>query len=380
MTRFAIAGLAVSCAVLFYCAVGSNIIPTAERHDYLCVYAGAALAHAGDFAHIHDPERIFAFERTIFPDLPRVVPFERPAIYAAVLAPMAAIPFRIAFWTWIGAQAALLAMCWGWAAWKFGPSGLIWSALFLPTAYGIANGQDCVVLLALMIAAYECAERGWLGVSGFAIGLTVFKFHLLLLFPVLMLVSRRFRMLAGYAAGGAVIFLVSLALDGWGGLMRHYELLRRKDIAELSPSPEMMANIHAIPANLGIDATAVSIALAAAVAAIAIYAAWNAPLWRWFAAAVAGSLVMIPHVYNYDVAVMLAPVLLAIFRAETKTLKVAAMTLALPCVFWLPAAGPPWAMGPALAMLFFLIAIAREQTRTASASPANAGLLAPATR
>lgn len=369
--RYVVAALAGSCAALFYCAVGSNIVPTAQRHDFLNLYTGATLARAGDFARLHDPARQFAIERALVPDLPAVVPFVRPPVYAAVLAPLAPLPLKTAFWVWVAIQIAILLMCWAWAAWKFGPNALIWSALFLPTAYGIANGQDCALMLALIIVAFECAERERPLASGLFIGLALFKFHLLLLFPVLMLISRRWRMLAGYCAAAAAILLSSLLLGGFGGLLEYARLLQRKDIERLSPSPEMMSNIHAIPANLGIDSSAISITLAAAVVAIAVFAAWRAPLWRWFAAAIAGSLLMIPHVYGYDAAVLLLPALLAIFHGKTRLQRFSAMALALPCVFWLPAAGRPWAMGPALAILLFLIAAARERLSEAAAGIAH---------
>jgi len=372
--RFVTAGLAAVCAAVFYGAVGSQIVPTAQRHDFLNLYTGAILARAGDFRHMHDPARQLEIEREFVPDLPALVPFVRPAVYAKVLEPLAAMPLQRAFWVWVAIQIVILGLCWTWAARRFGPSGLVWSALFLPTAYGIANGQDCAMMLAMMIVAYELAEREHPGASGFAIGLTLIKFHLLLLFPLAMLLSRRWRMLAGYSAAAIFVIASSLALGGWGGLVEYAGLLQRKDIERLSPSPEMMSNIHAIVWNFGTETQGVTIALAGVAAAIALAAAWKAPLWRWFAAATAGSLLAAPHVYGYDAAVLLAPILFAIHRAESKMLRAAAMALALPCVFWLPAAGRPWAMGPGVAILVFLIAVGRESWSVLIREPVkNAG-------
>jgi hypothetical protein len=358
---WAIAVIAAVGAALFYAAIGANIVGNAQRHDFLNLYTGATLAHEGDFARLHDPDRQFAVERTLVPDLPALVPFVRPPIYAGVLSPLAMMPLKTAFWAWVAIQIAILMACWAWAARKFGSKGFMWAAVFLPTAYGIANGQDCALMLLLMIVAYELAERDRLAASGFAIGLALFKFHLLLLFPVLMLISRRWRMLGGYCAAAGVEIAGSFILGGKAGLIEYAKLLQRKDIERLSPSPEMMSNIHAIAANLGIHSTAVSVALAGVVVAIAVYASWNAPLWRWFAAAVAGSLLMVPHVYGYDAAVLLLPILLVIFKGGTKLARYSAMAIALPCVFWLPAAGVPFAMGPALAISIFLISVARDR-------------------
>ena len=358
---WSIAVIAAMCSALFYAAIGANIVGNAQRHDFLNLYTGATLAHEGDFARLHDPDRQFAVEQKLVPGLPALVPFVRPPIYAALLSPLASMPLKTAFWVWVGLQIGILMLCWTWAARKFGSSGLMWAAVFLPTAYGIANGQDCALMLLLVIVAYELAERDRLAASGFAIGLALFKFHLLLLFPVLMLISRRWRMLAGYCAAAGLEIAGSFLLGGKSGLIEYAKLLQRRDIERLSPSPEMMSNIHAIAANLGIHSTAVSVALGGMVVAIAVYASWNAPLWRWFAAAVAGSLLMVPHVYGYDAAVLLLPILLAIFKSGLKLTRYSAMAIALPCVFWLPAAGVPFAMGPALAISIFLISVARER-------------------
>jgi hypothetical protein len=55
------------------------------------------------------------------------------------------------------------------------------------------------------------------------------------------------------------------------------------------------------------------------------------------------------------------PILLVIFKGGTKLARYSAMAIALPCVFWLPAAGVPFAMGPALAISIFLISVARDR-------------------
>jgi len=359
--RSIVAVLAAASAAVFYVAVGSNIVGSARKHDFLNLYTGATLAHNGEFARLHDGGRQFEIERSLLPDLPALVPFVRPPIYAGVLSPIARMPIQRAFWVWIGLQSLILAVCWAWAARRFGPSGLIWSSLFLPTSYGIANGQDCVIMLALMIVAFELAGRDRPWASGFTIGLALIKFHLLLLFPLLMLLNKRWRMFAGYCAAAAIEVAASLLLGGWSGMLDYARLLQRKDIDQLSPSPEMMSNIYAIPANLGIDSAIVSPVLAAIVLGLTLVAAWHAPLRVWFSAAIAGSLLIAPHVYGYDAAMLLPPVLLAIFLARTKMLRYAAMVLALPCVFWLPAAPAPWAMGPGVAILVLLLSLARER-------------------
>lgn len=354
-------------ACLLYGAIGSNIVPTALKHDFLNLYTGATLAHAGDFAHLHDPDRQFAIEKALVPELPALVPFVRPPLYAALLSPLATLPVRAAFWCWVALQIAILLLCWSWAAWRFGANALIWCAFFAPTAYGIANGQDCVLVLALMILGFECAEREWLFASGAAIGLTLFKFHLLLLFPLLMLFGKRWRMLWGYAAAAWAGLMGSIMLGGTAGIDRYVNLLLRKDIERLSPSPEMMANIHALPANLGMDPKLAAPVLILLVLGLVAQASWRAPLGRWFPAAIAGSLLIAPHVYEYDAAVLLLPLLLAIFTSGLRVTRYAARAAALPVAYWMTALHAPWAMAPAMVILVFLAVLAKESRVDAGA-------------
>ena len=361
--RSLITGLAIAYPLMFYCGMKLEIAEWAQRHDFLNLYTGATLAHMNDFGRLYDPGQQLEIEHSLVPDLPAVVPFVRPPAYAALLEPLATLPLPIAFRIWLAFQIALLMMSWGWAIWKFGPNGLIWSVMFLPTAVGVANGQDCAMILILMIVAYELSERGWVFASGFVIGLSLFKFHLLLLFPVLMLASRLWRMFSGYCSSVAIMVTTSVMLGGWKGLLDYARLLQRKDIERLSPSPERMSNIYAIATNLGVESRGFSIFLFATVIAIAFLAAWRAPLWRWFAAIIAGSLLMVPHVYIYDTAALFLAVLLTLFRAKTKMARAAAAFVALPLTFWMPTLGRPWAMTPSLGILFLLLALAAEQTR-----------------
>src|ERR1700722_7701316 len=118
-TRWAIAAVTAMGAALFYLAVGANIVGNAQRHDFLNLYTGATLAHDGDFARLHDPDRQLEIERRLVPDLPALVPFVRPPIYAELLSPLATMSLKRAFWVWVAIQIGILMLCWAWAARKF---------------------------------------------------------------------------------------------------------------------------------------------------------------------------------------------------------------------------------------------------------------------
>jgi Glycosyltransferase family 87 len=350
--------LAVMAFCAFWTLLGSILIPGARFHDFLNLYAGASLARDGVFASMHAPEVQLQRESEYAPQLPEVVPFVRPPFYALLLAPMAWLPFGPAFWVWLAVQSAVLIGTWIWAFRRWGADALIFGSMYLPTALGIAHGQDCVLIAAIVLGVYALARRDRDFLSGAVLGLGLIKFHLFLLWPLALLVQKRWRMMAGACAAVAVELLVSLALAGPAGMARYVALLRMTDLPRLSPSPELMINVRGLALNLGIDSVAVTGVLTVAVVILTAAACWRAPLWRFVAAASAGSLLAVPHVYGYDAGLLLIPLLLAMFESGLKGPRIAATVLLTPLPLLLGLAGAPWAAATPLALLAFLGSLA----------------------
>lgn len=345
--------------------LGALVAPGARNHDFLNLYAGASLATEGNFHALYHYDEQLARERALVPELPSLVPFVRPHFYALLLAPLARIPFRAAFWCWLALHTALLLLCWWWAFRRFGPDALIFAALYLPAALGIASGQDCVLMLAIAIGAYTLAEDERYFWSGALLGLGLLKFHLLLLFPLAMLLGKRWKMLAGFSLSGAALASLSLLVSGPRGVASYVELLRRKDLERLAPSPEKMVDIYALPANLSVDSRWLSAALAGLVVLLVVMALRQAPLWRWFSVAWTGSLLVAPHVYGYDATVLLLPVWLVIFCSTRPATRLAATAAAVPLFFFMSLAQSPWSAAPALVLLALLVTLAVESTAPA---------------
>ena len=193
-----VAGLAVC-----WIGLGSLMLPGARAGDFLNLYTGARLALEGNFADLHNVDVQLERERRILPGLPALLPFVRPPFYALLLAPLAMLPYGTAFICWITVQVLLLCGCMAWALKRFGPDALVFGMLYLPPPLGIASGQDCVEMLVLFILAYELTQRHKPLAAGAALAVMLFKFHLILLWPLALLVQRRWRMLGGFCAMAA---------------------------------------------------------------------------------------------------------------------------------------------------------------------------------
>ncbi len=353
-------------AVLAFCAfwtmLGSILVPGARLHDFLNLYTGASLARDGVFSGMHVPEVQLQREQDYAPQLPELVPFVRLPFYALLLTPLAWLPFGIAFWAWLGLQAAVLAGTWVWAFRRWGGDALIFGSMYLPTALGIAHGQDCVLILLIVLGTYALAHREKHFLSGVILGAGLIKFHLFLLWPLALLLQKRWRMFAGACAAVVVEVLVSLALAGPAGMAKYFALLRMSGLRHLSPSPDLMINASGLALNLGAGNIAVSALLTAGAVILTAAACWRAPLWRAVAAASAGSLLVAPHVYGYDAGLLLAGLWLAMFESGTQRegrfLRIMATVLLTPIPFLLDLAGSPWAAATPLALFAFLTSLA----------------------
>src|SRR5262249_21779232 len=159
---------------------------------------------------------------------------------------------------------------------------------------------------------------------------------------------------AGFCAAGGGLAAVSVLLGGGGIVRQYYELLTRKDIKTLDPMPVRMISIRSLAWNLGIDSPVVGALLIAVVVALVLIVSWRASLWRWFASACTGTILVAPHVYNYDAGILLLPILLAIFCSTNKITRFLAATLSIPIPHMVAFFGPPYSMLPVLIMVLFL--------------------------
>ena len=349
---------------IFWVVQGTLTYQRARHHDFLSFYTGATLIGQAPAENLYDLDAQRPIQESLAPGNEDVIPFIRPSYYALLLAPLSFLPFGAAYWFWIVVQAMLLFCCWAWAGRYFGWDAMIFGTIYFPTAAGVTNAQDCVLLLAVGIGAYVLAERKLDYWSGVILGLGLIKFHLFFLLPVVILIQRRFRIFAGYCTTGIIALGIFLVLGGFGGVEKYVSLLRRDDLEWLSPAPELMINIQSVAANLGLHLSWAPLLLIALVAIVTILGAWGVELWRWLSVALLGSVLITPHAYAYDAAILLLPIWLILFRSRNPALRVAAATLAVPLPFLSFLFGPPWTVIPALTIFAFLCILAWDNHRT----------------
>jgi hypothetical protein len=339
----------------------------ALRDDFLCWYVGAKLAWSGEFHHMYDPAVQWAVQQKVRPDEPILSVFPRPPFFAALVAPMSVLPLRIAFAVWIAIQLGLLAVCLYWAARKFGCEALAWGALSGPAFLGIACGQDTSLMLAIILAGYVLAEHGRDRLAGMVWGLALIKFNLLLVFPLAMLATRRWRMLQGFAVTTCGLGIFSLLVLGREGLRLYLHLLSSNGIQKLNPAPGLMINLQSVAANLGINSPAFLIAATTLVLAVGWVAIRKAPVWRWLSLVLVVSLLVAPHVFAYNATMLLLPTWFGVFVSAFKWTRIAAALCTMPILFLLRLFGEHGPLITPLCLLTLLVALATESIREQAA-------------
>ncbi len=324
-------------------ALGQLVVPIAQKHDFLVTYTAARMARNGEYAHLHDPKVMIPRLKELEPDT-MAPPIVRPHFYAFLLQPLALLPLKTAYWVWAGLQALVMFACWAWAAKEFGPDALIWCALSVPCGLGIFHGQDCIFLLAIAMGGYVAARDRRNFAAGAIWGLALVKFHLVLFFVPAILVARRWKMFFGFASTGVTLFLWSWMLGGNEGLANHWALLRNKQMERLNPTPDMMISIQGVLANLNVDFEVLRFGLGIALLIAAALVVRRQPLWRWLTLAITASLFAAPHVYGYDAAIMVLPILLVQANSRSTLTRATFAAFATPLPFLIGMADRPWTL------------------------------------
>src|ERR1700730_14324306 len=257
------------------------------------------------------------------PDTFVVLPYFHPPYYTLLIAPLAYLDFRHAYYAMAAFNlllaAALVVLLVRSSETIHGRATLVAAALiagFFPLFVTVLQGQSDLVVLVPLAAAYAAWARGRPGWAGIFSALALAKPPLLLLIPVVFVARRAWRALGGFAAVVAALGLVSVAgfgitpatgylssVGGWaigGKLPTGGEVVVYTDTAVYS-----LRNIlEALPGG-GTAALAILVLL---LALVALSLSWRPDKPRLdFALAVAASLVLSPHQNVHDLALLVIP-------------------------------------------------------------------------
>jgi len=320
------------------------------------------------------PDAVFrseAFLRTyheLFPLVPGNTnpPYAHAPFEAVLFRPFARLPFERALVAWqilsvvlIGAGVTLL-----WKASDVAPGRSLAVALLLGLSFypvsvaTISRGQVSALTFFCLAVAISCQRREREVCSGLALAPCLAKPTLLVLFIPMLLVGRRFRMLAGFVAGAGILGVLSLLAVGLRGCVDYARLVFRFGTLATAAGPSFALQSEYVDLNtfarmLGASRAAAMIVLAVAAAGVLPYLSniWrNARLWggldmAW-ASALTWTMVLNAYTPIYDSSVVVLGVLLTggalsrTYRGRVPRM-VQTLFVALYVIPWVP----PLAMG-----------------------------------
>lgn len=274
--------------------------------DFIALWGASHLALAGEPAAAYEATRIIEATRLAIPTLDGVYLWNYPPTFLIAVFPLALLPHVPAYLIWTGLTLALFVA----TARRLVPSDhTAWIALAFPATYiNVFHGQTGLLAAALLGGAMLCLDRRPV-LAGLLIGLLSYKPQLGLLIPLVLLCGRHwvaFGVATAVTLGLAAISAALFGLESWAGFLSNSELLR--GYLELGLPWAKMPSLFATLRLVGVDVTVAYVlqgVLALAIAALVAWVWWRRPSLALRAATLAaGSVLVTPYVYDYDLAIL----------------------------------------------------------------------------
>jgi hypothetical protein len=275
--------------------------------DFVQFWAASKLLLAGDPAAAYIPAKLSAVQFALGRD--HWFPFLCTPPFLAVIAPLALVPYSLAWPVWVLTTYAL----WLSVARRLIPQGF-WPIAIYPGAMIAAwHAQNGFVTGALFVGAVLALPKRTI-LAGALLGALVIKPHLAILVPVALLAGRRWRAFAAAGASAAGLLLLSWAAFGTE-TMRAYLFASGLGPGVLRPTdPDMLLRMPTVYAGVAVHAGPV----AAAWAQGAMTAAMIALVWRTWskpgddlgkcAVLAVATVLATPYLFHYDLTILIVPV------------------------------------------------------------------------
>jgi arabinofuranan 3-O-arabinosyltransferase len=299
---------------LMTCAVIRHLWPflpsgTPRCIDFGSIWLDGKLAAAGHAGRIFDYSA-FSTAQLAFFGPENCINFNRfyyPPTFLFFTYPLGLMPYVVALAGWIiGSfvlyEAAIYAIV-------SRRTALILAAAPFFVAVNIDFGHTGFLSAGLMGLSLAFIERRpWL--SGIFVGLLTYKPHFGLLFPIALLASRNWRVIAGATVATAVLGLSAAAAFGYEGWTSFIHALTDRS-SGLAPAPGIEMRLHSVFGLLHWAGASTWVSWSAQLAvsafvALAIGMLWAKPIpYNLKAAALAaGSLLVSPYVLFYDLCIL----------------------------------------------------------------------------
>jgi hypothetical protein len=300
-------------------------------YDFRQLYAAASMVRMGHASELYEyASQREAQNRLVSPEA-LALPFVSPAYEALIVAPFTFFSYRTAYCLFLALNSAALGICFfllrPWMSnlrvvYSWLPAALFLG--FLPVATALVEGQDSILVTALLAGAFQSLTKGRAFRAGILIGIGLFKFPISLPIAMLFLLWRRWRLLLGFTIAASIVISLSVWVTGVGQARLYIEsliaIIRLKgatnSVALYPVKWQLMANVHGFVAGIVGDWLPKLWVQVVAVALSAGVLGWTAIAGFRLKHASSLLLLSIPcsvlvghHTNAYDLSVVLVPII-----------------------------------------------------------------------
>lgn len=299
--------------------------------DFAAFYSAGQAVRRGLGHELYNQQTLARLQSTFAPQLVKALhgplPFTHLPFEAAIFAPLSALPYGMAYLIWDAVSATLilvsvlllrpyLAQMCRWSS----TLPFLCAFAFFPVFWCLLMGQDATLLLLSLVGAFVALKRRHDLLAGICCGLGLVKFQYLLPLMAILVLRRKWNVLAGFALASVALALVSAAVAGWSETLRypHTLLLLSGGQAHLSMNAEYMPNLRgAIESLFGTNGAVsngilalVSLTLFGFVARACILDPGRPNFALEFSLVVTTSVLVSYHTFAQDLTILLLPIFL----------------------------------------------------------------------
>lgn len=278
-------------------------------NDFVNVIAAGRLALAGDPTAAYDwPAHKAAEVRAIGHGFDDYYGWHYPPTFLFVAAALATLPYLVAAIVWLAATLAAYAATLGGIL--GGRTGIFLALGFPAALWNVTAGQNGFLTATLIGGALGLLERRPV-LAGICLGLLTYKPQFGLLFPLVLIADQRWLTIAVAAAVAVALAAASWLVFGsasWQAFFHWMPITSRVVLTEgLADWGRLQSLFGLVRAHGGGETVAWTVqAIGALATAVAVILLWRsrAPFDLKAAALAAGTLVVTPYLYMYDLVVL----------------------------------------------------------------------------
>ncbi len=315
-------------------------LPVALRGDadFRAFYSAGYMVRSGQGGQLYDSQALKAVQDARISRSAGLLPYTHPPFETLLFAPFSIFPYRGAYLIFLGLNLTCLLICYRLLRKKLWLAGAAWNWLplllfinFMPVAAALMQGQDSLILLLLLSAAFVQIGRGNDLIAGSLLGLSLFRFQILLPIAFLFFLWRKWHLLASMAVLALFVFTLSIFVSGAEGIRQYLRFIYTMGVKLAATSQVGYVPVAAMPNLRGLllsafhlrsGSTLLAVTLAASLLLIFL-AAWAGHSasadWQLSIAITVAALVGY-HMLTHDLCILLIPMAMLLDEHDARGL------------------------------------------------------------